>query len=350
VNGFQLDHERLFAGQPRRRVRLPTYPFDRQRHWVEPDAEAVAPATDSELRKRKDLAEWFCAPSWSRAGPPISASAPRQATTWLVLADDSGLARLLVDRLRGRPGDRVVTVRRGRGFGSIGAMDYTVSPASAADYELLARELRRLGIAPGRIVHLWSLPGRPTRTSRRMLLEYSENIVSDYYSLVFLVRALGGEIEEGRVDVLSSGSHPAPGDRDLNPEKAVVGGVRRVLAREYPQLVFGSVDVKLGVTRAEHGPLIDRLIHELDADAVEGDVALRGNDRWIRRFDSVSLPESSAAAWVRPGGVYLVTGGLGGLGMAVAEHLARTAPRARAWRSRSPRTSARAPSGSLEPT
>jgi thioesterase domain-containing protein/NAD(P)-dependent dehydrogenase (short-subunit alcohol dehydrogenase family) len=242
-----------------------------------------------------------------------------------VLADDTGLSQLFVDRLRKRTGDRVVTVRRGRGFAAVGAMDYTVSPASAADYELVARDLRRLGISPGRIVHLWSLAARPNRTSRRMLLEYGENIACDYYSLVFLVRALGGEIDEGRVDVLSSGMHAAPGDTNLNPEKAVVAGVRRVLAREYPQLAFGSVDVKLGVTKAEHGPLVARLVQELDAGALDADVALRGRDRWIRRFDAVALPEGSAAAWVRPGGVYLVTGGLGGLGMAVAEHLARSA-------------------------
>src|SRR5690606_12821346 len=59
-------------------------------------------------------------------------------------------------------------------------------------------------------------------------------------------------------------------------------------------------------------------------------VALRPSGRWIRRAFPMPLPErkesTDPSTWVRDGGVYLVTGGLGGIGLEVAEHLARSKP------------------------
>jgi acyl transferase domain-containing protein len=49
LNGISLDWDAFFAQEDRQRVPLPTYPFERQRHWVDPlparAIEAVAPGT-----------------------------------------------------------------------------------------------------------------------------------------------------------------------------------------------------------------------------------------------------------------------------------------------------------------
>ena len=53
-------------------------------------------------------------------------------------------------------------------------------------------------------------------------------------------------------------------------------------------------------------------------------VAWRGLDRFVQSLEPAALPADGTST-VRQGGVYLVTGGLGGLGYTVAEHLARSA-------------------------
>jgi acyl transferase domain-containing protein/thioesterase domain-containing protein len=333
VSGVALDETKLFAPEARRRASLPTYPFERQRYWVDPDHQASSMKEDTpELRKRPDVGDWFYAPSWGRSAPACADGAPRAPATWLVCTDHSPLARRLVDRLRSRLEDRVVTLSAGRGFAATGKTAFSVAPTSASDFEALARELRRLNMAPGRVVHLWSLANRRRMRRRTMLRTppglrgYSRSLALDYYSLVFLARAFAGEAEALRVDIVSSHMHALPGDRDFAPEKAVLLGARKVLPREYPQLVCTSIDVAEPEGPLEEERLVSQLEGELEGAASDDDVAWRGPDRWIRRFDRVRLPDAPGTqAWLRQRGVYLVTGGLGGLGLSVAEHLARTA-------------------------
>src|SRR5690606_4806565 len=45
VHGADIDFEAYHAGSARRRARLPTYPFQRTRHWVSALAGAVRPGS-----------------------------------------------------------------------------------------------------------------------------------------------------------------------------------------------------------------------------------------------------------------------------------------------------------------
>ena len=72
--------------------------------------------------------------------------------------------------------------------------------------------------------------------------------------------------------------------------------------------------------------LADRLVGELSGIKRNPLVILREGGRWVQRFEPLMLdPAPSDRTWLRPGGVYLVTGGLGGIGLEVMEHLARHA-------------------------
>ena len=70
--------------------------------------------------------------------------------------------------------------------------------------------------------------------------------------------------------------------------------------------------------------MLRQLQAELLTDATDTVVALRGNRRWIPSFKPMHLGETTQQlAPLRQGGVYLITGGLGGIGLALAKHLAR---------------------------
>ena len=55
--GHRLDAGRLFAGQERRRVPLPSYPFERIRYWIEPDRAVRSEAPKLMLVKEKPAQE-----------------------------------------------------------------------------------------------------------------------------------------------------------------------------------------------------------------------------------------------------------------------------------------------------
>jgi thioesterase domain-containing protein/NAD(P)-dependent dehydrogenase (short-subunit alcohol dehydrogenase family) len=331
VAGVALDETKLFAGEERRRVPLPSYPFERQRYWVDADPENGPRTRDEELTKQTDIGEWFYAPSWGRAAPAGRKEATEGRATWLVFTDGSPLAKRLVDGLE-RSQDRVVAVRPGRVFAAVDATTFVIDPANPSDYDRLARELRSLDLVPGRLLHLWSLSPRriglrlPLRRGPRVVADYSRHLALDYYSLVFFAQAFAEELDSLGVTVVSSHMQAVPGDAELDPEKAVLLGACKVIPREYPQIACASVDVVHPRSRSEVERLASQLLGELRGEVTEGEIALRGADRWVRRFDRVRLPaDEGQRDWLQTGGVYLVTGGLGGIGLTVAEHLARHA-------------------------
>jgi len=76
IAGAEIDWERLQGidrGERRRRARLPTYPFERQRCWID-SAPSAAPSAPAE-----DPADWFWAPSWRQA--PLGVSLRRAAVS-----------------------------------------------------------------------------------------------------------------------------------------------------------------------------------------------------------------------------------------------------------------------------
>src|SRR5207249_9744904 len=68
--GVEIDWRAYHDGEARSRVVLPTYPFERQRYWIEavPDA-AASGAGRAGPERKPDIADWFYLPSWKRSAP-----------------------------------------------------------------------------------------------------------------------------------------------------------------------------------------------------------------------------------------------------------------------------------------
>ncbi|MGH2509219.1 MAG: SDR family NAD(P)-dependent oxidoreductase, partial [Ktedonobacteraceae bacterium] len=96
---------------------------------------------------------------------------------------------------------------------------------------------------------------------------------------------------------------------------------------EYNNLSCRLIDVEMPETASSQAaPFLASLLDELEAETDEAFVALRGNMRWIQSFAPVSLPAhevGSPTQRLRHRGVYLITGGLGGIALEMAGFLAR---------------------------
>jgi len=343
VAGVAVDAERL-CGPGRMRVELPTYPFQRQRYWVDPDADDQPARRATALSKRPDVADWFYGPSWARSATPRPTTPDPTRSTWLLLSDGSRLAERVTAGLRGR-GHRVVEVTAGASFasGDDGA-SYVLPPASRSDYDALARDLRKHGAFPDRVAHFWSLGPRRGRllpagrwASAHALRHYDEALARNYFSLIFFAQAFAADTDRLRIFAVSSHMQAVPGDTEIQPEKATLLGACKVIPREWPSVDCASIDVSYPATRAADERTALQLLEELDGEDCRGEVALRGTNRWLRRLDPVRLPPAPAGRTsLRADGVYLITGGLGGIGLTVAEHLAANGRRKLVLVSRTP--------------
>ena len=328
--GAPVDWAKFRGGEKRLRVELPTYCFDHQRHWVEPGkgAHAVA-AADRSLHKRKDLGEWFYQPVWKRAGvpllPSLSAEDDSLRVRTLVLADTLGFGVRLAERLRAEGCD-VVMVQAGKAYRREGNQKFTVNPRSAADYDRLMATLNGEGRPPQRIVHLWSLTGSAKPAAA--LAEVDELQALGFYSLLNLAQAIGREdlSEPIRLAVVSDHLQRVATETGLVPAKATLLGPVKVIPREFNNVRCQSIDIEIPAVGSRlEALLLDSLVAELSADLGDDVVAYRAAQRWVQDYEPAPLPPVVGMhKRLRQRGVYLITGGLGGVGLALAEHLART--------------------------
>jgi amino acid adenylation domain-containing protein len=310
--GASVDWEAFGVGEPRRRVVLPSYPFERERFWrSETPTPAPAPGTDEEP---KPIAEWLYAPSFRRAAVWRGGS-PLPRGDWLVIADEGEIGEALARELEGR-GDGVALVRPGGAFRALGGRRFEARLASADDARQLLGELEGAGGLPARVVHLGGLT--PLRAAPRDEV-FESSLRGGFLSVVALARALGARGAEARWWVVGAGAFAVEGSDELRPASALVLGPCRVIPQEYEGMQVRYIDASPG---AEADRLVRALLAELTGASEEPVVALRGRARWLPCYEQLGGLQPSAPS-LREGGVYVVVGGLGGVGRAVATHFAR---------------------------
>jgi NAD(P)-dependent dehydrogenase (short-subunit alcohol dehydrogenase family) len=271
-----------------------------------------------ERNKQLDIANWFYLPSWRRLALGGVEAVPSKRGPWLVLADGTGLGERLAQRL-GETGEQVAKVVVGEEFAQREDGVFTLNPGEAGDYARLLDALERQGRAPSTIVHLWGLSGEQAGARDQQL---------GFFSLLYLGRALGATRPELKreIVVVSSGVQDVTGEEELRPEQATVLGPCKVIPQEYPGLTCRSVDLAPGSWGRDDDASVSQLLKEIVSGSAERVVALRGGRRWVQTYEPWPLAGGAARPRrLRERGVYLISGGLGGIGLEVAESLARDA-------------------------
>jgi acyl transferase domain-containing protein/acyl carrier protein len=323
--GVQIDWSGFYAHEQRQRLPLPTYPFERQRYWIEPLQES-ANNHQVTLEKKSDIADWFYIPSWKRSIASISQSRKTQVkSNILVFIDECGLGFQLVEQLK-EQGQDVTTVKVGSKFTSLSKGVYTLNPQQSDDYNTLLGELLAQQKIPQAIVHLWSVTS--VTQQKLELTEVEKAQERGFYSLLFLAQALGKQnlSEKLQITVVSNNMQSVTGEEPLSPDKATLLGPVKVIPQEYPNVSCRSIDVVLPPSGSwQQEKLVGQLLVELEVPISEQIIAYRGSSRWLQTFEAVRLGESiEETPRLKEEGVYLITGGLGGIGLVLAEYLAKT--------------------------
>ncbi|WP_160164589.1 type I polyketide synthase [Pedosphaera parvula] len=355
--GVNVDWTGFYARERRSRVCLPTYPFEHQRYWIERgELSFASEAGRNGLSKKTDLTDWFYQPSWKRSPLPLpTGAAATKKCCWLIFEDQSGLGTRFRQQLEASAKEsmaeqvkasEVVSVRIGGRFWKMSDNLFIIDPHKPADYWRLLKELTEAGRVPERIVHLWNASPDEDNSAQPVLNQRTSNY--SFHSLLFLAQAIGqvGWTHPMQLAIISQGMQALAGESVRQPAKALLLGPCKVIPREFPNLLCRSIDVMLPEPGSQEEQRLLRQI-ELEFDAVPEDrvVAYRGSGRWVQTYEAVRLEgvtektstsqaAPSAEQVVRPisipairsGGVYLITGGLGGLGLEMAGHLAKKAP------------------------
>ena len=351
--GVHVDFKAFYEGERRRRVPLPAYPFQRKRYWIDPPKRRQAPA-DPQTRPEENregppvpavhaperpYRDWFSVPAWTSVPLPatIRPGDGGMEGSWLIFSDPHGLGDALAQRIM-EAGREVVLVKRGEAFSfqeERGApRTFTLHPGRPQDYRRLLSRLKREDRLPRNIVHLWGLlfPSRPGKGPEGGEAALPSPLPPDiresgFYSLLFLAQAMGDENLESPValGVVGNNVHSVTGEEALLPAGATALGPCRVIPVEYPRVKCCAMDASFPDPESmSPSPVADRILSEFSCGFPEETVAFRGGKRWVRRIEPFPVNnEDEETAVLRDGGVYVVTGGLGGIALGVARYLAQ---------------------------
>jgi len=327
VSGVDVDLSALYAREKRRRIQLPVYPFESLRYWISP-TEELAEYEDQAgpLSPSGEVECWFYQPGWKQA----PANLPQDSQdftpkgTWLIFDERLGLGQALSEHLFAN-GARVARVVAGEQFALIGSSLYSIRPDRSEDYRALIREvLLEFGTPPQTIVHLWGVETEPEDNDRE---SFDHSQYRGFYSLTSLARAFRQQSVTNaiRISVVTTHVQEVRKQDSLLPAKTTVLAACKVISQEHSNISCQNIDLSpddLGPAGRE--ALLAGLIAELTTERLEPAVALRKGRRWTQTFESIRLPQTGEKCpRLRSGGVYLITGGLGNIGLTVAGYLAR---------------------------
>ncbi|HEX5613366.1 MAG TPA: SDR family NAD(P)-dependent oxidoreductase, partial [Burkholderiales bacterium] len=320
IAGATIDWDKLPNAACARKIALPAYPLERKLHWLEPVSQPEQ-AQPGQIVRNPDPAQWLYVPCW-KSGLARGLSLERPAAAlprcrWLIFADHAGFGSRLVEGLA-ESGHDVVTVHAGAGLREANGGLFTIEAANARHYTSVIRSLRERAWLPDRIVHSWSVNAA---VSKPHDAHFEEAQATGFFSLVHLVQALAANNVRHDIElaVISSGLHEVHPGEQVCPDKATLLAPCMVIRQEYPNLRVTSIDIDTPDEQTARAVL--RELADPDSSPV---VAHRAGRRWIRGFEPMAKAdaESLGSSVLRQHGVYLITGGLGDVGMAISQYLA----------------------------
>ena len=323
--GVAIDPGVLTTGAGAGVVRLPSYPFQRQRYWVEAGTQTLS--TGSTASAADEIVE-LSTPTWRR----LTSDGPAKRTEagsplWLLLGDREGLGDALAEELTDN-GQAVVIAGPHRDPAGPEAGSSHVDLADRAELSAFLSSLLERQPTEIAIVHLASLGIDPAPRLDDQQLSKARRAGLDG------VLALAQAIDQVRpgvpvtIDVLCRGVHEVIGDEPLQPENATLAGITTVIPQELSGVRCRLLDVTGVEPRTPAPNAVAAIAAMLRRPGGHPELALRGTHWWWRDFDVVQLPaDPLSTPQLRAGGVYLITGGLGGIGLALAEHLAERVER-----------------------
>jgi len=292
--------------------------------FFEDDGTVVLSIEGLELRRveaskalpRDTLKDCVFSVEWQRK-ERSAAPAPgaRRDGGWLVISDQGGVGAALVSILRER-GERAVQVSFGERYARKERDAFTIDPSRPQDYIALLGDAFTDASPCRGVVHLSSLDAASWQATSAQTLEADQRI--GCASVLFTAQALlrRGLRDTPRLWAVTRGAVALDDSVPLSVAQATVWGLGKTIALEHPELELSRVDLDPAEEARDAARSLDA---ELSAEEREDQITLRRDGRRVARLGRGALPQAPDKPLLGPDAAYLITGGLGGVGLSLAQ-------------------------------
>ncbi len=337
VNGIELDWHAFDAERPRRRVAVPTYPFELKRFWFteRPGASSeivralggqvaggISDAATLSEEDRAKVSSWFYGIDWETL-PEVPKS--KDTGRWLIFAEDTPFSKVLLEEFEAR-GLNVTRVGRGSKCSCDGPT-WTVRPDSPEDIDrCLDAAFSSNGSGKTGVLYMGGAPSLVDQNApgSDALAAYSTSCRGAFAVAQTLARRAVSKTAP-KLYVVTRGTQCTADDANApNMADASLWALGRCIALEHPDVMAKLIDLPIP-DDVQAATVADEL---LAADN-ENMVALRSSNRYGARVTPLTDKDEKPKPRFHctPDGAYLITGGFGGLGVKVAQWLVRNGAR-----------------------
>ncbi|WP_019912649.1 non-ribosomal peptide synthetase [Paenibacillus sp. HW567] len=246
--------------------------------------------------------------NWLKSSRPEGKS--KVGGTVLLFGNDCRVTRELTRHLEAHNVE-LIQVARGEVYRKEKDTRYVVGN-EATDYLQLFADLQ--GRSVSRIIHGYALDEGYKPDNFSSLQATQEKSVQ---SLFFIVKALAQAKYKEQIEMVLLGKYGyevTGGEKELEPCYAAFFNLGKVVSAEYPNLKCRSIDLD-----DETG--WEAVLEDIAGEQLAYQVAYRGNERFVEELARCAEEESEEPLELQDGGLYLITGGTGGLGLEIARYL-----------------------------
>jgi malonyl CoA-acyl carrier protein transacylase len=362
VRGVEVDWAGFECEYPRCKVALPTYPFQRQRYWIKtseahqkvgvvaletkttpvmdllhqgdnhkltqqleksgkfsPEQVKILPKLLDELAQQHQqqlavstIKDWLYQVQW-KSSPPKQQKPTSQPSHWLIFAASTGIGEAVATRLQ-QQGHQCTLVYRADTYQNLRPGIYQLNPSHPQEFAQLYQEIVNTSQLPlQKVIHLWSLDALPSHQLTNSAIEQAQ--MWGCGSVLHIVQALvkNKNSTSPQLWLVTQGAQPVLLQEELAIAQAPLWGLGRVISLEHPQLWGGLVDLDPQAPEDE----VSMLLQQIE-DNQEDHLAFRDGQTYVARLCKQSLTASQPLS-LHPEGSYLITGGLGALGLHTAQ-------------------------------
>ncbi|MEW6736428.1 MAG: type I polyketide synthase, partial [Acidobacteriota bacterium] len=313
--GYPVDWHSLYH-QHSRFVSLPSYPWQYTRYWIENEL------LDTNSTDQQNIDSWLYELNWkpqphAKKLLTIDYWEDPSSRLWLIFADRKGIGEALANQLIAQ-GEKCLLIFQGNTFESINEGKYRICPDKPADLRQLFNQSVNLDNMNLRyIVHLWNLdaPTSQEITASSLMTAQQSGSVSVLHLLQELTNL--SKHQSLRLWLVTEGAQPI--DEQSKPiavAQSTIWGLGRTIAQEHSNQWGGLIDLDPTSSIAESAAM---LLAEIVNSDGEDNLAIRGKQRYVARLvHKPKLPDQTTTIQWHINGSYLITGGLGALGLTIA--------------------------------
>ncbi|MBU3198525.1 SDR family NAD(P)-dependent oxidoreductase [Clostridium estertheticum] len=298
IKGADIQWEIIYTNENNKKKRIPVYNFDKKRCWID------------NLNCDSKYEEIYMTSKWNIENKePIFNSIIGK--TILIIEDNEGKGKEIAHSLR-KKGIEVIEVTIEDKFKKKNESSYSIT-TEEKDYKKLIENIKNKNFT--QIVHLQSLN---TSSKVNNLSELDKNLQQGLYSAFNLIKGLVNVNIKRNLELILISDYAnevTKVEKIIKPENATLFALGMIAEQEYPNIKCKCIDIDDFTTT-------DELINELFIEVDSLRVSYRDGKRYVYTLEYTDINVlDDRKINIKGNGVYIITGGTGGLGIEMAKHL-----------------------------